>query len=435
MRMRRACNPGLPLNGKIPIKDAKMKETPNLHILKLTFIFFATGMLMFLAAMVAALLFIPDLVRLQSLRNPQGWALAHLLLLGFATTIAMGASFQITQVILRTALFSRGLGYIHYVFYLLGFTGLMAGFCADAWLIALGGGCLAVGAALYVFNLIATFVRKKEWNVFVFGVSLCLAEFLFAICLGIAMGLGYARGWNAAYHSVFLAGHLWFGVGGWLSGLILVYSFKLLPMFYASRKGAAPSAYWILGIYHLGVWLQFFALPAGAERIGGAASLLMLIALGWFCAYMFQVRKLSSGRLPIGAVKVAFFLIPAAGLLFFVWSVLRWTGSGAPQAHDALIISVILGWFAASILSYLSKILPFLWWAHRFRATKKSPVLLTEMLPEKRMTRQLYGYLAGIAATVSGYLFESPLAAISGQAIAVVFVLIYLAELLRVFRY
>jgi len=77
MRMRRACNPGLPLNGKIPIKDAKMKETPNLHILKLTFIFFATGMLMFLAAMVAALLFIPDLVRLQSLRNPQGWALAQ----------------------------------------------------------------------------------------------------------------------------------------------------------------------------------------------------------------------------------------------------------------------------------------------------------------------------------------------------------------------
>ena len=419
------------------MNSGKRKDPPNLHILRLTFTFFATGMMLFVVAMIAAIWFIPDLAQLQSVRHPKGWVLAHLLLLGFATTVAMGASFQITQVIMRTSLFSRKLGYIQYGFYLLGFIGLLAGFLADMRLIAVGGWSLAIGVVLYVFNLAATFVRKKEWNVFVFGVSLCLIEFLITIFLGIAMGLGFAYGWNAAYHREMFGSHLWFGIGGWLSGLILVYSFKLLPMFYVSRKKLTSLSYWIVGMYHLGVWLQSFSLWSGSGRIADVASFLILIAFGWFIVHIFEVRKRSSGKQPIGAVKIAFFLIPVTGLLFFVWSCLRWAGLNLPRTHEALVIGVILGWFSPTILAYLSKILPFLWWAHRYRTkeAKKSAVLLSDMLPENRMTGELYGYIAGIAAVVAGYLLQLPIVAVLGQAAAVVFSLVYMVELLRVFRY
>jgi hypothetical protein len=418
-------------------KTVRRKTPPNLHILKLTFTWFATGMALYLAAMIMAVRIMPELVQLQSVRHPKGWMLSHLLLLGFATSVAMGASFQITQVILRTSLFSRGLGYVQYVLYMIGFFGLLAGFALDVRLAVAGGGSLAAGAILYAVNLAATFVRKREWNVYVFGVSLSVVALLMAIFFGIAMGLSFASGWNSARHGDMFGSHLWFGVGGWLAGLILVYSFKLLPMFYVSRKKLEPYAYAIVGMFHLGVWLQVGALWGVSSRMDDAGTLLMLIAWGWFVLHMLEVRKLSSGKAPIGAVNIAFWLLPAIGLLFAAWSAIGWAGADVPLALEAFALAVILGWFAGSILSYLSKILPFLWWAHRFRnkEEKKSAVPLPDMLPEKRMTRELYGYLAGVAVVVAGFLLRLPEAAQVGQAAATVFAVVYAAELARVFRY
>lgn len=418
------------------MNDDKRKDPPHLHILKLTFAFFAAGMMMFLVAMIAAIWLIPDFVQLQSLRNPKGWFLAHLFLLGWATMVAMGASFQITQVMMRTSLYSRTLGYIQFVFYILGFFAVISGFFTDTRLIVLGGGCIALGGLLYVFNLVMTFVRKKEWNLFVFGVCLSLIEFLLTIFLGIAMGLGFAYGWNADHYAAIFGSHLWFGIAGWLSGLIIVYSFKLLPMFYISRKKLTPSSYWIIGSYHFGVWLQALSLWSDAKWIAAVATFSMIVSLGWFIIHLFEVRKQSSGKQPIGAVKVAFFLIPASSFLFLLWSGLNWFG-GISNLDEVLIFSLILGWFSPTILSYLSKILPFLWWAHRYRTKedKKSAVLLSEMLPENRMTRELVGYLTGIAAVIFGFLFKLPMVAVLGQIAAFGFVVIYILELLRLFRY
>src|SRR5690554_2315975 len=83
------------------------KPASNLHILKLSMHYFATGMAMLLVALVCAVWIMPELVQFQSMRNTNGWFLAHLLLLGFATTVSMGASFQLVQVIMRSSLFSR----------------------------------------------------------------------------------------------------------------------------------------------------------------------------------------------------------------------------------------------------------------------------------------------------------------------------------------
>jgi len=336
---------------------ATRKEPPNLRILKLTFLHFATGMALYLAALAAAVWLVPDLVRLGSARNPEGWILAHLLLIGFATTVAMGASFQITQVILRTSLFSRGLGYVQYGFHMLGFFGLLAGLFADMRLAVAGGACLLAGGVLYAVNLGATMARRRERNLFVFGSGLSVLALLAAMLLGAAMGLSFAYGWNAVHHGRMFGSHLWSGIGGWLAGLILVYSFKLLPMFYVSRKKLPRSSYAIVGLHHLGVWLQVAAQwgspgpdpGSGAGRPGLADSIgpwlddigtiLLLIAWGWFAVYLLQVRRLIGGKQPVGAVKVAFWLIPAVGVLFLAWSVLKWAGAdgdGRPRRSPPL---------------------------------------------------------------------------------------------------
>ncbi|MEX2416120.1 MAG: hypothetical protein WD424_08240, partial [Paenibacillaceae bacterium] len=104
----------------------------------------------------------------------------------------------------------------------------------------------------------------------------------------------------------------------------------------------------------------------------------------------------------------------------------------------ALVCMLIsLGWFSPTILSYLSKILPFLWWAHRYQTKeeKKNAVLLTNMLPERRMSLELLGYLIGIAVVIAGYILETSVLAVIGQIIAVGFTIVYLIELSRTFRY
>jgi hypothetical protein len=419
------------------MNETKRKAPPNLHILWLSCTFFVSGTVLFLIAMIAAIWLIPGLVLLPTARTPAGWVLAHLFILGWATAVAMGASFQLTQVIMRTSLFSRTMGYVQFAVYMLGLCGLVAGFLEDARLIAFGGIGIALGAVMYVFNLGMTFVRKKEWNLYVFGVSLSLTAFIITIILGIAMGLGAAYGWNVRDYEAVFGSHMWFGLGGWLSGLIIVYSYKLLPMFYVSRKKLTPLSYWTIAAYHLGVWLQSASLWTGSRVMAAAAALLMLAALLSFIIHIAEVRKLSSGKQPIGAVKIALYLIPAISLLFAVWNGLSLFGVHSSRLNEALIISLLLGWFAPTILSYLSKILPFLWWAYRYRSkeAKKSAVLLSEMLPEKRMTWQMYGYLLGTAAVIGGFLAALPVVAVIGQIVAIGFAVIYLLELLRLFRY
>ncbi|MBS4219530.1 hypothetical protein KHA96_14530 [Bacillus sp. FJAT-49711] len=406
------------------------KIPPHLHILKLTFSFFSTGMALFVIGMIATVWFIPDLIQLESFRNPKGWFLAHIFLLGWATMVAMGASYQITQIVLVTSLYSRAIGYIHFFFYLVGFLGLVSGFFINMKLVVLGGCFIVIGGLLYVFNLCMTFIRKRIWNVFVFGVCLSLAAFLMTIFLGTMMGLGYGYGMIIEKYEAVFKSHLWMGIAGWLSGLIMVYSFKLLPMFYVSTKKATTSSYWIVGLFHIGLWLHVFSFWLSFNWLAIVGKFIMIVALGWFVLYMFQVRKYRRGRLPIGTVRVAFYLIPIIYFLFLVSNLIE-------RMQEEFIIILILGWFSASILSYLYKIIPFLWWPYRYRTKedRKTAVLLYEMLPGDRMTWELCVYLFGISTLIFGFIFQLTIVAVLGQILAVGCVMIYIAELFKVFRY
>ncbi|WP_062106674.1 hypothetical protein [Bacillus niameyensis] len=409
------------------------KTPPNVHILKLTFFFFGSGIFLFLTAMIAAIWLFPELVQLQSVRNPKGWLLAHLFLLGWATMVAMGASYQITQVVLRTSLYSRAIGYIHFFLYLISFIALLAGFLTDYKWIAFGGGGLTIAIILYIFNVMMTFIRKKEWNVYVFGVSLSLLALLLTVFLGMAMGFVFGFGWNSEWHELFLIGHLWFGIGGWLSALIIVYSFKLLPMFLISRKKPSRSAYWIIGIFHLGVWIKALSALLDVTWVDIIATICFFLSLLYFIVYIFDILKLRVSKRPIGTVKIAFILLPISFISFVIWSI----EGDQPFLTEAFIMVIVLGLFTGSILSYLAKIIPFLWWPYRYstKETRKEAVLLGDMLPERRMTWELAGYLLGIMLVITGFMIKNASLTVTGQIIAVLSVVTYLIELTRTFRY
>jgi hypothetical protein len=139
-------------------------------------------------------------------------------------------------------------------------------------------------------------------------------------------------------------------------------------------------------------------------------------------------------------VKVADVLITVTVLLALVWTFLP--GENGASAHSytdvsTLILYVVLGWFSTSILAYLSKIIPFLWWAHRFRTKeqKKGAVLLADMVPHNRLTMELWVFLFGVGLVMVGNIRGDSVVATIGILIMVVDVVVYLVELARVFRY
>lgn len=417
------------------------KIPPNIHILGLTFAFFATGTMLYMIAMVCGIWLVPNAVERNIENMPAVWTLTHLFVLGWATMIAMGASFQLMQVILRTSLYSRLLGIIHFVVYSLGVFSLTGSFYVSFFQgIFFGGVLVNLGVVLYAYNLIATFVKKKEWNHFIFGVSLSLLNLLITVGLGLMMIVNFAfQSMPFHYENIFIA-HIWFGIIGWISGLIITYSFKILPMFYNSPRKAVQEAYIILGLFHAGVWLYVISQWAKLEMVTGIAKFLILVSLAIFVRFVHEVRSHGRKKNPGGAVSIAYLLIYITFGLTTFWVIVS---TFLPDNHishllaETIIIFLILGSFAATILSYLSKIIPFLWWAYRFHTKwkKKSKMLLSDMTPDKKLTNLLSIYLIGITLVCAAFLFTHSTLSLIGLITASLSALFYIVELLKVFRF
>jgi hypothetical protein len=424
--------------GANPLRESARKTTPNLHILALTMAFFASGLILFIAAMAAAVGFVPSFIRLHSMRGTEGAILAHLLLLGWATMISMGASYQLTQVILRTSIFSRSLGTVHWAAFTIGVLLMAAGFYAGHPWFAVGGSAVLAGVLLYILNLLTTFIRRREWNIYILGVGLSLLSLLMTVLMGLQMGTGAnIFGIQPEYDDAF-ASHLWFGLGGWLAGLIIIYSFKMLPMFLVSAKRPDALSYGIVTAFHLGVWLNAAAEWADRRWVEDAGFALIVLAGGGFVYTILQIRKQGRSRLPMGTVRIPFALVPASYALFLLWGIWkRLYPDGAAMSDEAWIAFLVIGWFSASILGYLARIFPFLWWAHRFKNKDKKPfsIPLSEMLPERRMAGELFVFLGGVSLVCGGMLTGIPALAAAAQGIALLAAFVYIVELLRVFRH
>ena len=414
-----------------------MKKKPsNLVILPLSFAHVAVGMLFFIAALSAAIHYMPKLAELGTFRTTYGWLLAHMILLGFATFVAIGASYQLIQVIMRTSLYSKGLGWVAYGGMLSGLMLILLGFTVDVRLIAVGGATALIGMLLYSSNLFLTLLRKQEWTPFVLGMICSLMALLCTGMAGMLMGLTISGHLSLRYDSLF-ATHLWLGVGGWLSGLIIVFSFKLLPMFYISSKKVPKDAYIIIAGYHIGIWLNVIAHWTDDHLYSQAGIIVLLLSFARFAIYVEQVRRTSRAKIPVGTVRIASFYIPVVWLIFSVWVVNGWLGYTERVHLEGLIGWIVGAWFAGSILAYLSKILPFLWWGHRFtnKERRKDAVLLSDMLPERRLTWELGAYLVGFTIMMLGYTNQSVDMTKLGIWMAAGGAFLYILELLRVFRW
>jgi len=336
---------------------------------------------------------------------PATLAATHLGTLGLLGAVMVGALYQMIPVVAGRAV--PGARAAHGVQAALtgGVAALLAAFAgAPTWLywvalqLLLGGGLVfltQVGVALHLAKTRDDTVRGIRWAIAALAATATLGTGLaFARATGIALGPPASL----------VASHAALGLVGWVGGLLVAVSWKILPMFYLSPE--APP------------WLRRLTLAALTLLIAGLPLALFAGAAPWVLL-----------SLAAPAAVAIWGAHPAWGLLALkrrrrkreddslrAW---RWglavapvvLGAGAwAWASASLQAPVLFGWLAvwgwAGLIMHgmLSRIVPFLVWFHRLSPLAgRAPIPpMRRLWPARLLRVGLTAHAVAVALVAAG---------------------------------
>jgi hypothetical protein len=388
---------------RVPLKKAAVADAhaPSVSV-PLRFVI--TGLVSLLLG-VAWLMFRPILLAGYHY-SPEVVALTHLLVLGWITSIVMGAMYQLVPVALETRLHSERLVKWQFVFHVAGFIGMVVMFLLwDMKQVGHFGSILAAGVGVFVYNLVRTLRRAPRWNVIATAIASSLAWLTLTVLAGLY--LASAKCWPqislldplAQMHA-----HAHLGVGGVFLLLLLGVSFKLVPMFTLSEvqhpRRAACS-----------IWLVNAGLAGLVVTIALASpwkllfAMLMIAGLAVYAAELAAILRARKRRSLDWGLK---YFLTALGLLAplsVLGIVLSWPSlplnEFTTQLENVYGFLALFGVVTFGIVGMLFKIVPFLVWYARYSkeiGRRKVPSL-AELYSEPLQGVTYWLYVAGLLAT------------------------------------
>ncbi|MEW9701288.1 hypothetical protein [Paenibacillus sp. SI8] len=375
---------------------------------RLPLLFIVTGILSFIGFHVLSLFSLGSWVA-EPPRNPEGWFRIHLIVLDWGTMIAMGAVYQLMDVVLQRKLYSRKLGYVHYACFLVGSVILLVGFLRleVSW-IAVGAVVTWLGICLFAWNIGQTMRLAAQWNAITVSTACAVGYLVMTGMLGIMMGIDFVYPIWGGIHDRLLSAHIWMGTLGWFGLLITGFSYKMLPMFYLSH-GESPKRPIVIVI----LWNAATLLGAGQFILGGDAPFLgvaigfILAALLAYEAHIRDIRKHRHKGSPGSGIRWSIFC--TRGLLVYVVVLLGvWLVNPERFGDEKLLIVTgwlyLYGWVAMTILGYLSKIVPFLWWTHKYGplAGKVKVPVMNDLIEDRYVKAGMAGMCGGLLLLLLG---------------------------------
>lgn len=306
-----------------------------------------------------------------SAQTPHVLAVVHIATLGWLTMIVIGASLQLTPVILVTPLRSIRPLYGLYPAFASGVALLVSGFWwMRPWLMVAGGSLVLAAVATYAVVLGLTLAHATTRPLTARYLAAALIYLCLVICLGFTAALNLQFGFLGAALTRLLLIHVTLGLIGWLTMMLTGVSYQLVRMFalahgHDDRLGRIVFAALNAGVVALALGFSFAWWPL--VLLGGAT----LIAAVWLFAYDYARMLRARRRKPLditqrhGIAAVAYLaLVVPLGVLAVV---LGWGRTTPPSSLlAALGLAALVGWFGQSTIGYLYKIVPFLIWNERF---------------------------------------------------------------------
>jgi hypothetical protein len=299
-------------------------------------------------------------------------ALAHIWVLGFFVTIAVGAIYQLAPVALSTTLWSERLGWWHLGLHGAAVPVMIYGF--SHWQMALLGGAgavLAAGVLLFAVNTTVTIFRSGKRDAVAWSLLLGASWLVVTVFAGLTLTAN--RLWNfwPTDPLLLLRAHAHLGLVGFFVTLVQGVTFRLIPMFTLAEVPDWRPVRVGLWLSQLGLLVLAPALAwhhAWTATIAGLAILLGLATSGWALRRTLATRKKRVLDLGVAAfVRGGATLVLAAGVA--LWLAAPSTSAGSmPGGLSANVYGVLLflGGLLPVIAGMMNKIVPFLTWMRAY---------------------------------------------------------------------
>jgi hypothetical protein len=368
-------------------------------------------------------------------RTPSLWSAAHLLVLGWALMIAMGSMYQLVPVAFLTKIWSERFGFLQFGVSSIGITLLSIALYIYPSLVLYGAVLSVTGILMFLFQMFMTMRKQATKNILTLFVGSALLCLLLTILLGLLLATNMATGQEILNHMFLLKSHILLGITGWFTLLIFGFSYKMVPMFSLAHGFSMNLSKWVLSFYLSGLVLtviSFFSMNKTLFQFG-----LLLLTLG-FATFTFHIYKIIKVRLKKKLDKAFIFSLLAIGIgliLHISATVLAFF----PEHYSVfgiLIYLYIFMWIIFSITGYLYKIVPFLWWTHRYSKLigKTNVLTLKDMMNEKATVPIFGGFITGSIGILLAYLLSNNFIFLLSQGIITVSTFIYCFIIFSVLR-
>ncbi len=366
-----------------------------------------------------------------SFRIPVIWSSAHLLVLGWALMAAMGAMYQLVPVAFLTKIWNERFGFIQFFVTAIGivsFSGMLYWSPQNAMI---PGVLMLLGILMFLFQMFMTLKTQSKQTILTAFVGSSLVCLFITISLGITLIYCLKTGFAAEYYQSIFKAHLLMGLTGWFTLLIFGFSYKMVPMFSLSHGFPMVQAKYVYVFYLSGLVLSLISFFTNNSILLKIGFLLLLIG---FSIFSWHIRIIIKKRLKKTLDKPFTFAIVAIGfgnVIHFAAFIMLWNHDVNSFAGP-LVYAYLLLWIVLSIVSYLYKIVPFLWWTYKYSKEigKNKVPSLKEMMNEKIVTPLFSLFTVAILLVFFALTFHIAILFNIGQSVlSIVFIIIAISIL------
>jgi len=348
--------------------------------------------------------------------TPQALALTHAGTLGVLAMGMFGALYQMIPVVAGAPVPWIRLAHLVQISLLLGLAGflwrLLGGPAAVmAWAVI----ALKVAFTAFLVPLGWALLRAGTRGMTVNGMRLAISSLAVVTLFGVSMARGWVDGMFPARRMLFIQTHLMVALLGWVGGLIMAVSWRVVPMFYlapqADKARMRLQAALLLTGLLLPLLLLVTSAPAGPLTQGqwaGVAALPAVIAC-WILQPLQTLTDIARRKRKRSDSSLLFW---KAGLLSAL--LLGPLGAAALWLDDPrwpLLFGwfAIWGWAGAIMHGMLGRIVPFLVWFHRYSAKVglEDVPSMRSLLPQSAVKAGFATHLGSVLTGAAAILAQS----------------------------
>jgi hypothetical protein len=366
-----------------------------------------------------------------SFRIPAIWSAAHLLVLGWALMVAMGAMYQLVPVAFLTPIWNEKFGFIQFFVTAIGIGTFSWMLYVSPQKALIPGILMLLGILMFLFQMLMTLRKQAKPNILTAFVGSALVCLFITIFLGITLISSLQTGFAAEYYQAIFKSHLLMGVTGWFTLLIFGLSYKMVPMFSLSHGFPMVQARYVYGLYISGLVITIISFFNGNQYLLKAGFFLLLAGFSVFSWHISIIIKKRLKKKLDHSFTFALVAIGLGNIIHLTAFLALWSEQNS-SLMGPLVYLYLLLWIVLSIMGYLYKIVPFLWWTYKYSKEigKKSVPSLKDMINEKIVVPLFSLFVLAIFAVFFSIFFEIILIFNIGQfVLSFVFILIAISIL------